>query len=188
MGVGLMKKRIITSALALLMLLSVTACEKKGQTEPKPVDAGVTVDGQTMSEPVIASEDVIFGKWEAENGPAIEINADGKYTYYLDKSNVSDNYYKGPIEVVSGPKAIVDLDLSAQEYLEKYDSFAGGLKNAFALKMQYETFQSEGTDKSDTLNKSEYMNFLFLLSKDDENKAMLVNMADSTSVELARVK
>ncbi|AEV69641.1 hypothetical protein [Acetivibrio clariflavus] len=185
-----MKKRVIVSAFALLMLLSLTACEKKGQNEPRQTDPGINFNGQVMSEPVTTSENEIYGRWEAENGPAIEINAnsDGKYTYYLDKNNTSDNYYKGPFEISSGPKAIVDLSLSAQEYLEKYDSYAGGLKNAFALKLQYETFQSEGTDKSDTLNKSEYMNFLFLLSEDNADKALLVNMNDSTSTELTRVK
>lgn len=190
MEVGLMKKRVIVSAFALLMLLSLTACEKKGQNEPRQTDPGINFNGQVMSEPVTTSENEIYGRWEAENGPAIEINinSDGKYTYYLDKNNTSDNYYKGPFEISSGPKAIVDLKLSAQEYLEKYDSYAGGLKNAFALKLKYETFQSEGSDKSDTLNKSESMNFLLLLSDGNANKALLVNMNDSTSVELTKVK
>lgn len=183
-----MNKRVITSALALLMLLSITACDKKGQTEPNPTAPAVHVDGQSMSDPITVSDDKVFGRWEAESGLAIEINADKSYAYFLDKSNTSDNYYKGSVEMISGPQAIAELKMSLKEYLDKYDQYAGGYHNVFSLKLKYETFQSEGADKSDTLDKSEYMPFLFVLSKDNEDKATLVNMSDSTSTEITRVK
>lgn len=183
-----MKRRVITSVLALLMLLSVTACEKKGQTGQEPTTPPVTVDGQSLSDPIAVSDDKVYGRWESENGPALEISTDGKYTYYLDKNNTSDNYYKGSVEFVVGPQAISELNLTLKEYADKYDKYAGGFHNVVSLKLHYETFQSEGVDKSDTLNKSEYMTFMLLLSKDSDDKATLVNMADSTITEVSRAK
>ena len=182
-----MKKRVISSVFALIMLLSFTACEKK-QTEPVPTAPIVTVDSNSVSDPLKSSDDKVFGKWEAESGLAIEISTDGRYAYFLDKSNVSDNYYKGPAEIYSGVKALADVKLSLQDYLSKYDTYTGGYFNLFSLKLHYETFQSEGADKSNTLDKSEYLHFLFMLSKDNEDKATLINMADSTSTEVTRVK
>lgn len=183
-----MKKRVIPSVLALFMLLSVTACGKKEPTNPNPVTPNVTVDGQSISDPIVVSDDKVYGKWEAESGLAIEITTDDKYTYFLDKSNTADNYYKGSVEIFSGAQAMADLKLSLQDYTEKYDSYAGGFHNVISLKLHYETFQSEGTDKSDTLNKSEYMPFMVVLSKESDDKALLINMNDSTSTEITKVK
>lgn len=183
-----MKKRVISSVFALIMLLSFTACEKKGQTEPVQTAPSVTVDSTSVSDPLQSSDNKVFGKWEAESGLAIEISTDGRYSYFLDKSKVSDNYYKGPVEIYSSVQALGDLKLNTQQYLEKYDAYTGGYYNMFSLKLHYETFQSEGADKSDTLNKEEYIHFAFMLSKDNEDKATLINMADSTSTEITRVK
>jgi len=182
-----MKKRVISSAFALIMLLSFTACEKEGQSSNTDKEPEVTVESR-VSEPLRNSDDKVFGKWEAESGPALEISTDGQYSYYLDNSNVSDNYYKGPAEIKSSVQALADLKLSTKEYLEKYDKYAGGYYNMFSLKLHYETFQSEGVDKSDTLDKAEYKHFIFMLSKDDEDKARLINMADSTTTDITRVK
>ncbi|NLL05337.1 MAG: hypothetical protein GX270_06015 [Clostridiaceae bacterium] len=182
-----MKKRVISSVFALIMLLSFTACENK-QSEPNPTMPIVTVDPNSMNNPLKDSNDKIFGRWEAESGLAIEISTDGHYAYFLDKSNESDNYYKGPAEIHSSANALAETKISLQDYLGKYDTYTGGYYNLFSLKLHYETFQSEGEDKSDTLNKAEYMDFLFLLSKDSDDNARLINMADSTSTELIRVK
>ena len=183
-----MKKKVISSVLALTMLLSFTACRKNGQTGPEQTGANVNVEDQSTSGPLQSSDDKIFGKWEAQSGPLYEINTDGSYSYFLDKTNLSDNYYKGPVEIQSGVKALADLKITTQQYLEKYSEFTGGYYNMFSINLHYDKFQSEGADKSDTLNKAESLNLLFMLSKDSEDKATIINMADSTSTELTRVK
>ncbi len=183
MGVSLMNKRVITSVLAIVMLLSFTACEKKEPTTPD-VTAGLKT-----SNPVRNSDNLIYSKWsaDAESGPMFEFSTDGKYAYYEDKNNTSDNYYKGSITILSGVKALADLNITTQDYLQKYDNYAKGYFNVFSVKMKYETYQSEGADKSDTLNKEESINYMFMLSGDSNDKATLINMKDSTSTELSRV-
>lgn len=178
-----MKKRVITSVLAIVMLLSFTACEKKEPTTP---DVTSVI---TTSDPVRNSDNMIYGKWaaDAESGPMFEFSNDGKYVYYADKNNTSDNYYKGSGTILSGVKALADLKITTQDYLQKYNNYAGGYFNVFSVKMKNETYQSEGTDKSDTLNKEEELSYMFMLSGDSNDKATIINMKDSTSTELTRL-
>lgn len=179
-----MNKRVITSGLAIAMLLSFTACDKKEPVTPQPTLA------VTTSDPVKNSDNLIYGKWaaDAEKGPMIEISTDGKYAYYEDKNNASDNFYKGSVTILSGVKALADLKISTSDYLKDYDSYAKGYYNVFSLKMKPETYQSEGADKSDTLNKEEELNYLFMLSGTSDGKAKIINMKDSTETELSKVE
>ncbi|OPZ85153.1 MAG: hypothetical protein BWY74_04003 [Firmicutes bacterium ADurb.Bin419] len=178
-----MKKRLITGVLAIVMLLSFTACGNDKTTTP---DATARI---TTSMPAKNSDDLIYGKWaaDAENGPMFEFSNDGRYVYYTDKNSTSDNFYKGSVTILSSVKALSDLKITTQDYLDKYDNYAGGYYNVFSVKMKHETYQSEGADKSDTLNKEESLDYMFMLSKDSDDKATIINMKDSTSTELTRV-
>ncbi len=178
-----MKKRVITSILAIVMLLSFTACEKE-----EPATPNATI-GISTSKPAKNSDNLIYGKWaaDAENGPMFEFSTDGRYVYYTDKNNTSDNFYKGSVTILSSVKAIADLKITTQEYLDKYNNYAGGYFNVFSVKMKYETYQSEGADKSDTLNKEESLDYMFMLSENSDDKATIINLKDSTSTELTRV-
>lgn len=122
-----MKKRIITSVLAVVMLLSFTACENKNQSAP---DANATAK-TSMSDPIQNSDNLIYGKWAAQSGPMFAFTPDGRYLYYKDKNNTTDNYYKGSLTFLSGVKALADLKINTADYLQKYDKYAQGYFNVF---------------------------------------------------------
>lgn len=179
-----MKKGLITSVLALAMLISFTACTKKVENPPAP-DVKIET---TTSDPMQIKSALVYGKWAAENGPQFEFAIDGSYSYYEDKNNLTDNYYKGKATILNGTEALADLKITASDFLNKYSSYAGTPVGLFSVKLNYETYMAEGTDKSSTLDKEGSMKYLFMLSENDNNKATIINMADSTSVELTRVK
>lgn len=178
-----MKKGLITSVLAIAILISFTACGKKVENTPSSVQIETTT-----SDPLQVKSGLIYGKWAAENGPQFEFGIDGSYSYYKDKSNLTDNYYQGKATILNSTAALADLKITASDFLNKYDEYAGTPVGMFSVKMNYETYKSEGADKSSTLDKAGSMKYLFMLSEKDNNKATMINMSDSTSVEVTRVK
>ncbi|HEX9059919.1 MAG TPA: hypothetical protein VF941_07050 [Clostridia bacterium] len=53
-------------------------------------------------------------------------------------------------------------------------------------KMHMETLHSEGRDKNDILDKKGYYHFVFLISKDNPNKAIAMNVEDPQEIELTK--
>ena len=131
-------------------------------------------------------EDAIYGKWTSQNGTLFVFSNDGKYGYYKDENDISDNYYKGPFEAVNGKEAMDDLGITDEEYNRSYKNITGKKDNIFAIKMYMETLHSEGIDKSDILDKNNYYFFIFLISKDDSNSGIAFNVYEPEPMAVTR--
>ncbi len=167
-----MKNKIMAIMLIVFTLISVSACSKKSSS--KSVDKEL-------------SQLSIIGQWTTEGGTLFEFTPDGRYGYYKNKSDTSDNYYKGPVRILNGQKALDDLKITDEEYNRALKEMVGSKDNVYAVKMNMETLHSEGKDKSDILDKSKFYYFAFYMSP-DKTKARVINMEDINNMVVTKVK
>lgn len=85
-----MLKKIITFPIILIIIFSLTAC---GNSESE--EKGDYLTGN---------------KWESTSGMLLELDKDGTFKFYKDKSNKDDNYYSGTFTVKNGKEAVKYLE------------------------------------------------------------------------------
>lgn len=167
-----MKNKIMFIIFFISIVISVSACSKNNSSK--------SADKKLSKMPII-------GQWVTESGTLFEFTPDGRYGYYKNKSNTSDNYYKGPVRILNGQKALDDLKISDEEYNRKFKEMFGGKDNIYSIKMDMEILHSEGKDKSDTLDKSKFYYFAFYMSP-DKTKAWMINKENISNMMVTKVK
>jgi hypothetical protein len=169
-------RRALNMGLVVLILIVFTSCNTDDSNQDKTLE--------NAKKEKIA---VIYGKWASQIGTLFEYSEEGKYGYYKDKDDTTDNYYKGTLEVLNGEDAMNELGITYEEYKNTLEKYVGKEDNIFALKMYTEELHSEGIDKNDILDKNNYYFFAFFVSKDDLNKAIAINFHDPQEIEVTKI-
>ncbi len=168
-----MKKLIFMTILVILVLAVSSACTQEAQN---------IVEDESNQE-----ELSIYGQWASEKGTLFDLGEDGRYGYYRDKNDMSDYYYKGPLTIVHGRDAMEELGITQEEYERTYKEYAGNENNIFAVKMHFEILHSEGIDKSGNLDKEDYYYYTFIISDENNDHAIAINMTDFNPIEVSRI-
>lgn len=163
-----MRKKLFLVVLIITLLALTVACSNKSQTAEEAKDKAL-----------------IYGKWVSETGTLFEFTEDGRYTWYRDKDNTIDNFYKGGLEVLSGEEAMADLGISEEEYNQTYTAYANR-ENIYSVRMHFEILHSEGVDKSESLNKEDYYYFMFMISIDNEDEGIAISMSNPMPIRVTR--
>lgn len=171
-----MRRVLILGIIVVFLLAVFTACNIDDNNQQNNLD-------EANKENIVE----IYGKWTSQQGTLFEFSDDGKYGYYKDKDDTTDNYYKGNLKIVNGKEAMDELGITADEYNNTYKKYVGKEDNIFALKMYMEELHSEGIDKSDILDKNNYYFFTFLISKDNSNKGIAINVSEPQEIEVTRI-
>lgn len=159
-----MKKRIFLIFITIVMLIPIISCSNKN--EP------------------------IYGTWVSEKGTMYKFE-DNKYEYYLNKDDINNNYCKGPVTIINGKDALEKAKYSSVEYIAALKDYCGKEKNVFSVQMMKDTMRSKNVDSSFDV-KDNLINSIIMISKDDKDKAVLIdvdtNIFARTDLKLTRVK
>ena len=85
-----MVKKILAVMLSMIMIFSLAACGNKEAEEKGDYLTG--------------------NKWESTKGMLLELNKEGDFKFFRDKSDREDNYYTGTFSVISGAEAVDYLE------------------------------------------------------------------------------
>ena len=85
-----MVKKILAVMLSMIMVFSLAACGNKEAEEKGDYLTG--------------------NKWESTKGMLLELNKEGDFKFFRDKSDREDNYYTGTFSVISGAEAVDYLE------------------------------------------------------------------------------
>ncbi len=117
----------------------------------------------------------ILGGWESSDIGGSYYVFENDYTYYWYKSsnNLTDNYYKGNMEVLRGAEALDYLEISYDKVIDMIASSNGTVltNDIYAINLSPTYLISGGVDKTSTITDAFNMKMLFIHIDDNTAQA-----------------
>ena len=123
--------------------------------------------------------------WEASDGSLLELNDDGRYYWYKNAEDKTDNYYTGTYKSYLGDSAIEKIDNEFIFNEEAYEKNSTILRtDIYYLELQKQETVINGK-KTDTIQKTQYALFFYNANTD---KCEGLNLNTQNLVYFTKVK
>lgn len=181
-------KLLLVTSLLLTISSGMVSCSRSTEKTVEPKYESSAEIKSKISEDDTKKEDMpVCGEWVAENGILFTLGKDDRYGYYKNSKDTSDNYYKGPLAILQGNKALDELEVSQEEFNGTLKEYCGTADNVYSISMTSEMLHSSGIDKPYE-KKTLLFKFMFVISKEDKNVAEIVDVDQGIQYKATKVK
>ncbi len=181
---GLIIALCVIIPLAIIVIIAVIIVLSLLPTSTTNVPPEVTTTS-IIETPSTEDAQRVYGKWLTANGSYFSFQPTEFY-WWKTKDDLTDNYYKGDIEILTGEQALTELGATYENVLKLFVYSDGKvqLDDLYALKLYPKYLISGGVDKTENLKQNfpagkDYMILSFIVINENEAQAYNYNTEDT---------